>query len=409
MMKNWKIILLVIAILLGGVLEVFKAVIKSGQSQANITRQELSDLDLRPFVSFKQQKKRNKRLGIQTNSFRTTVFKRKLKKAKVSIAKKYKQDKEPIYAHEFDESGKKKKGTEKKTTKKVAKNKKKDDKEKKVNAKDSETEKFFPTDESRDQLVDNLNPDTTLTNNVAPVEFLPKNTLPVPPGDGETAEDEDGIPQTVEGWVALVVQSPSFENTTLLIQAYTSGSLKDSSVFFAVVEAMINSDNKKVYKNGLRALSVSINKTPNNQSFSLLSNIIENNPIGTKKRTDAEIILKQNYTSIQHLNTLRSILSNSSSEFEVSKAIQMIQLSAQKNLSVISEEDKTLNLEEQENESATSAQYVLQIKSYQEVLKDLEDFIGETSENQQLYTEANEAVQSIKKLISEITKESVPA
>ena len=396
-MKNWKTILLSITILLGVTLEIFKVAVRSGQPHSNIIHQELEGMDLRPFSRSKQERLNDKQ-GLQMRAFKT-----KLKKAAVCcVAKKYKQDEKPIYAHQFDESGKKKKTTKKTTKKVVKKDKKKVDKEESADKikKEKQPEVSSKKDDLQDRLANNTTPNIPLSNNMIPAEPGYQEATPMEPGIQEK-EDSHSVPQTFEAWEALVIQVSSFENTSFLIRSYISGNLKDPSVFFSVVDAMINSSNEKVYKNGLRALSASINKAPNHQSFSLLIKIIENHSIGTRERKNAEEILKGNYTSIQHLNTLRFILNSSSSEFEVSKAIQMIQLSAQKNLR-ITQTDPYPEIGTQESEP-TIISPIFQIKNYQEILEDLEKFVNETSENSQLNAEANKVAQSIKKLISKIT------
>ncbi len=128
-------------------------------------------------------------------------------------------------------------------------------------------------------------------------------------------------------WEKKLLSNPSLSATTGFVQSYLNGSVS-STVFYKVVDTMLKDNRAEVRGFGVLALG----STPSAQSFNELADLLKTESAGSAIRPKVDEYLNQ-YTALEHLDVLSSVMNASLSAFNVVVAIDKVNVSAQKYLS----------------------------------------------------------------------------
>ena len=353
MKQSWRLYLLVIFLILGGIFQFIDG-FRSEGSPKTITAMELAGLNLQPFSINNTSSTAKKNMENDLKNFKGHK-RRKLSMKDVMFPRN----------HSFDETKKKKKIAKKKDKKK---GKKKADKSTQlIESTVSFQPKMYPEDNSKS------NDNDGIKNDASP------DSIGLLNNDPNTIKNGD-IPQTFEEWEALVLRVAHKKNTAKLIE-YQQSSLIPQDVFYQIVNAMLQDSRFALRKLGVEAAGA----TPSLQSFVALTKAMENESHGSEIRG---LIVSRlaSYQGLNHINFLRQVLSTSASDFSLIIAAQQVKLSAQKNLQPI----------EKTNDGQPAPQpNALQFDSLIPLLNTLSN----TASSPQLIEAVQDAVQTIEDLL----------
>ena len=164
-------------------------------------------------------------------------------------------------------------------------------------------------------------------------EMHDQNLFGAAGGAAQTAQQQNGGGYSAQGfltateWEKKLLSNPSLAATTGFIQSYLNG-MVSSTTFYKVVETMIKDNRAEVRGFGVLALG----STPSAHSFNELADLLKTESSGSAIRPKIDEYLNQ-YTALQHLTVLSSVMNASTSTFNVVIAIDKLDASAQKHLS----------------------------------------------------------------------------
>lgn len=136
-----------------------------------------------------------------------------------------------------------------------------------------------------------------------------------------------GSGMSASEWEKKLLAHPDLVATTAFVQAYRSGQLSSTS-FYRIVDVMLKDSRQDMRSLGLMALG----STPSLASFNQLAQLLKTEPTTSELQTKINEYLNQ-YTDLQHLDVLSSVMNASSSAFNVVLALDKVDASAQKYLS----------------------------------------------------------------------------
>ena len=214
--------------------------------------------------------------------------------------------------------------SKKKNKTKTAKKKNNKKKDKKKTAEKKKAKKVKPIKVAKDRQNIDSDSDATpggdFTDYTGNIAGGGENT---PQPEPETQQENETL--SYEEWATLVLTSPSFNNTSYMIEEFRNRSKTiDSATFYRLVQEMISDDRSKMQEYGVLAARM----TPSQKSFEVLASVMQTNNNGSSLRTQAEKAINEVYRKIQHLGVLRSVLTSSSSTFAVSIALKTLSVAA---------------------------------------------------------------------------------
>ena len=203
--------------------------------------------------------------------------------------------------------------------------------------------------------------------------------------DDKEAKDEE----TLAYWSNLLTSDPSLANLTQFISEFQSGKVSEE-VYFQIAQELLYDDRTNVAELGLTAL----NSSPSAKSFLVITGFMEQADSNNSIRTKANIDLRSNYKSISHLSTISSILNQTTNEFALSMATQILTTMAKENLQATTPDPENPSTPGQ----VQTASYLTTVEKIKNLIPILERLM-ESSGDQTVIESAQLAVQEIQKYI----------
>lgn len=142
------------------------------------------------------------------------------------------------------------------------------------------------------------------------------------------AAASNGIPQTAVEWEAYLLKDVDYQKMSLFVRLYQTGQVS-ATVYYTVINVMLE-DSRPL----MRDLAVSgLSSTPSPTSFTTLMAARNDSDPTVRKNVSVAI---QQYSQIENLRFLTSILVNQGDSTTVLEAIQLIKASADSNLHAFS-------------------------------------------------------------------------
>lgn len=373
MQANWKLALVVSAVALGGLFELMKSS-RFGEQPAGLSPQELRTLDYQPYA-----RKSGHEPAVDQEG-QATVKRFEALRGRSLQARPHARGEAP-QEHSFAKIPKAGTKTAKATPdKKNAKQKPKNVKTvkgKRPEAQPPEVAKPTDTDDGDDRNKDRS--DSIFDTHSSPTPVFPAVA-------GRNAQDKNESP-TAEEWLRRVLARPSLEETTELIRQFQSN-LITAEVFYAVVEQMLQDPQERMRELGI----VAANSTPSYRSFTMIAQFLTDEPYGSPVRSKASQALDR-YTNLAFLNVLEAVMRSQEDPGVREKALSLLVESARKNLA------KTTSTPPP-TPGGQAVQPNPLVRRYSDILKTLEEMLGNAKESPQVSTALQNAVEGLKNLLS---------
>ncbi|MBK8203927.1 MAG: hypothetical protein IPK68_16960 [Bdellovibrionales bacterium] len=202
----------------------------------------------------------------------------------------------------------------------------------------------------------------------------------------QPAEKEKAEVPGVEEWVRRVLNQPSLEETTNLIN-YRNSNLISPEVFYTVVNLMLEDSRLRMRELGIHA----VNATPGYRSFVILAQFLQDEPHGSGVRSSA-IQAFDRYAQFPYLSVIESVVRSQEATPVREKAINLVVNSANLNLNKKAT-PSTAELSEQKNKNPV-------VKRYTDLLAGLELLMTKSAEPPQIRAALQNAVEELKKLLT---------
>lgn len=202
----------------------------------------------------------------------------------------------------------------------------------------------------------------------------------------EPAEKEKTEVPGVEEWVRRVLNQPSLEETTNLIN-YRNSNLISPEVFYSVVNLMLEDSRLRMRELGIHA----VNATPGYRSFVILAQFLQDEPHGSGARSSA-IQAFDRYAQFAYLSVIESVVRSQEATPVREKAINLVVNSANLNLNKKAT-PSTAELSEQKNKNPV-------VKRYTDILAGLELLLTKSAEPPQIRAALQNAVEELKRLLT---------
>lgn len=210
-----------------------------------------------------------------------------------------------------------------------------------------------------------------------------QNNQPLPP---EGAEKEKAEVPGLEEWVRRVLNQPSLEETTNLIN-YRNSNLISPEVFYSVVNLMLEDSRLRMRELGIHA----VNATPGYRSFVILAQFLQDEPHGSGARSSANQAFDR-YAQFPYLSVIESVVRSQEATPVREKAINLVVNSANLNLKSKAATSSP-ELSEQNNNNPV-------VKRYTDLLAGLEVLLTKSAEPPQIRAALQNAVEELKKLLT---------
>ncbi|MCC7405860.1 MAG: hypothetical protein IT288_15780 [Bdellovibrionales bacterium] len=374
MQANWKLALVVSAVALGGLFELMKSS-RFGEQPAGLSPQELRTLDYQPYA------RKSGSEPAPDHEGQATVKRFEALRGRSLQARPHTRGGGP-QEHSFAKvptSGTK---TAKATpNKKNAKQKPKNVKTVKAKRPEAQPpEVAKPTDTAEGDGSNKDGSDSIFDNRSSPTPTFPGVA-------GRNGQDKNE-PPSAEEWLRRVLARPSLEETTELIRQFQSN-LITAEVFYHVVEQMLQDPQERMRELGI----VAANSTPSYRSFTMIAQFLTDEPYGSPVRSKASQALDR-YTNLAFLNVLEAVMRSQEDPGVREKALSLLVDSARKNLA------KTTPPTPPPTPGGQAVQPNPLVRRYSDILKTLEEMLGNTKESPQVSTALQNAVEGLKNLLS---------
>ncbi|MBK7843770.1 MAG: hypothetical protein IPJ71_08760 [Bdellovibrionales bacterium] len=217
---------------------------------------------------------------------------------------------------------------------------------------------------------------------------LDANTQKNQPILPESPEKEKAEVPGVEEWIRRVLNQPSLEETTNLIN-YRNSNLISPEVFYTVVNLMLEDSRLRMRELGVHA----VNATPGYRSFVILAQFLQDESHGSSVRSSANQAFDR-YAQFPYLPVIESVVRSQEATPVREKAINLVVNSANLNLNKKSTPSPA-ELSEQKNKNPM-------VKRYSDLLAGLELLLTKSAEPPQIRAALQNAVDELKKLLAPV-------
>jgi hypothetical protein len=202
-----------------------------------------------------------------------------------------------------------------------------------------------------------------------------------------TNEDVNAKDQeTYNYWSNLLLSEPSLKHLSHFISEFQTGKVSED-VYFQIAQEMLNDPRQQISEQGLTAA----NASTSTKSFLLVTNFMEQVSGDHPVRVKANVELRDIYKNLSNLSAISGVLKQSSSNFALSLATQILVNMAQESL-------QTPENNNPDNGQVQSASYIASLEKFKSLLPLLEQLANNSAD--QITAElAQQAATEIQKYI----------